>query len=184
MMILQDGAALGWWVRRSFHYRKLARRLQRFPRRDFMNEQPRQRDAMLRLIEDHRRVQALFEKAEGDASLFEQIEIELDAHARVEEQLFYPAAREALSESERERVDMALEDHEDVKETLRRLSKLPREGEEFREALQDLRDSVLQHIEEEEDELFPRVRAAMTPELLAELGGRIDSLETELVGGR
>jgi iron-sulfur cluster repair protein YtfE (RIC family) len=137
-------------------------------------------DATLLLQHDHELVAALFERAETDPNLFEEIRDELTTHATIEEEIFYPALRQALPESERARVDEALADHTDVRQTLAELADMVRESDEFKEMLSDLRDSVAQHVEEEEDELFEKAQQALGPEGLADLGARMQSRKKEL----
>lgn len=66
--------------------------------------QKESRDALQMLADDHRTVEALFEKydnARGEAAqqkIVQQICQELTIHAMIEEQVFYPAIREAVDD--------------------------------------------------------------------------------------
>ena len=67
-------------------------------------------DAIQLLMTDHREVEALFKKFEkakdghdaGKADIVAQICDALSVHAEIEEEIFYPAARDALSEKDGE----------------------------------------------------------------------------------
>jgi iron-sulfur cluster repair protein YtfE (RIC family) len=139
------------------------------------------RDALVLLHEDHQRIAGLFERVESDVTAFEEIQAELRAHTHIEEEIFYPALREALPVSEREAIDEAIDDHADVKQMLSEMSALAADRAELKEGLDALRDSVLEHVEIEEDDLFARARAILTPEALAEMGERMAARKEELL---
>jgi iron-sulfur cluster repair protein YtfE (RIC family) len=163
----------------------VARRLHRSTpgdNEDDMKHDTQGRDALLLLQEDHRHVAELFDRAGRDPTVFEEIQAELRLHSRIEEELVYPAIRAAMPESERELIDQAVEDHADVKQMLTEIAALSSDTPEFDERFQDLRDSVEQHVEEEEDEMFARARAVLDAGALAELGERIESRKGELKG--
>jgi len=90
-------------------------------------------DAFSLLKADHRKVEELFEELEsasGKAKLrvFEQIKMELDLHAHIEEKIFYPAL-----EKPRQTHELTLEayeEHEVVKKLLRELSRSKSAGKE------------------------------------------------------
>src|SRR5439155_18756649 len=93
----------------------------------------------------------------------------LSVQAAIEEQLFYPAARERAEESE----DMVLESLEEqhiVKWTLSELEGMDPKDERFDAKVTVLIESVRHHIEEEEGEMFPKVRKALSRSQLSDLG--------------
>jgi hemerythrin superfamily protein len=134
-------------------------------------------DAISLLKKDHRAVGVLFRKYEGAGkhavhekqNLAEQIIKELAVHTSIEEQLFYPAVRE-LSESFNEMVLEALEEHHGAKATLAELRSMTVEDERFDAKMTVLIEGVRHHVEEEESDLFPKVRKAMRREALLALG--------------
>ena len=71
-------------------------------------------NAIEMLREDHRKVQGLFEKSEessdGKEQICEQTIAELETHATLEEEIFYPAAREQIED--KELIDEAQEEHQ------------------------------------------------------------------------
>ena len=134
-------------------------------------------DAIALLRNDHRTVERLFkqfEKAGPKAhqtrrKVADQIVEELSVHAVIEEQVFYPAVREAVPDAEDDVLE-GLEEHHLVKWTLSEVEKMDPEHERFVPKMTVLIENVRHHVEEEEGELFPAVREAMTRKQLAELG--------------
>ncbi|HEX2272246.1 MAG TPA: hemerythrin domain-containing protein [Acidimicrobiales bacterium] len=134
-------------------------------------------DAIAMLRADHREVERLFkqfEKAGPNAhatrrQIVDKIIQELSVHAAIEEQVFYPAVREAVPDSE-DVVLESLEEHHVVKWTLAELEDLDPEHERFVPKTTVLIESVRHHVEEEEDELFPKVREVLKRKRLEEVG--------------
>ncbi len=131
-------------------------------------------NAVQLLVQDHQEVEAFFsqiEAAGGAASdeVVEQVVRELSIHAAIEEQVFYPAVQDASAEAEDTLLE-ALEEHHVAKLTLNELEKMAPDDKRFDAKVRVLIESVRHHVQEEEDELFPKVREAMTNEQLNDLG--------------
>jgi iron-sulfur cluster repair protein YtfE (RIC family) len=137
-------------------------------------------DALSLLAQDHRAVEKLFKRVPKDPLVFEQLREELDIHARVEEEIFYPVVEEALRGQGEELIGEARQEHQEVKDLLAELVALDREGDEFEEKLQKLQDSVEHHVEEEEGEIFPKTRRALPPEELVQLGNKMRTRKEEI----
>jgi len=139
-------------------------------------------DAIVLLKEDHKVVERLFkqfEKAGDDAyktkqKLVKQIVEELSVHAFIEEQLFYPAARAKVPETE-EHVLESLEEHHIVKWVLSELAGMDPKDERYDAKVTVLAENVRHHVEEEEQEWFPEVRKGMGRKELQELGARMEA---------
>ena len=142
-------------------------------------------DAITLLREDHDRVRKLFKDFEeaGDNANAEKQRIadeiieELTVHAFIEEQYFYPAVRGLPApdsgEEPEELVKEAEEEHAQVKTLLAELEDL-RAGDEYFDAkVTVVIDDVRHHAEEEEQEMFPKVRDAMGRQDLQDLGRRM-----------
>ncbi len=138
-------------------------------------------DAITQLKNDHKTVEKLskrFEKAEKaddddtKAEVVDQIIQELSVHAAIEEQVFYPAVREAVPETE-DTVLEGLEEHHIVKWTLTELEDMTPDEERFDAKVTVLIESVRHHVEEEEGELFPEVRKALGRKRLGEIGEKL-----------
>ena len=138
-------------------------------------------DAITLLKEDHKRVRELFRRFDkaGDRAhktrrkIVDDLIRELSVHAEIEEQLFYPAARAA----DRSMVLESLEEHHIVKWTLNELEDMDPREERFEAKVTVLKENVLHHAQEEERDLFPKVRKAMKPAQLRELGEQMEQLK-------
>jgi hemerythrin superfamily protein len=124
------------------------------------------------LERQHRNLQQLCEAVErGSASIREsllpQLAGDLVAHIAVEEQIFYPAASAALNEFEWVRSSHAR--HAQAMRSLERTLDAPLDGDEFDEAIGDLRMVVELHAEEEEEGLFPRLEDVLDRRAMREL---------------
>ena len=123
-------------------------------------------DAVVILEQDHEDVKDLFDQyeelAENEASnedkvaLVQQICTLLTVHATVEEELFYPAAREALKEDAL--VDEAVVEHASAKDLIAQLQAMEPDEDLYDAKVKVLGELIDHHVEEEEDEMFPKVR--------------------------
>ena len=140
-------------------------------------------DAIRMLTNDHRTVDGLLARARSDASVIEEIRNELEVHARLEEEIFYPAVRQALKD--REMVDEALHEHNEVREAVDELAAMDQDDEDYAAKLDDLKSKVQHHVKEEEGEMFPQAREVLTQQQLTQLGTQMRSrkgqLKSELV---
>jgi len=143
-------------------------------------------DAFNLLKADHKKVAQLFdelESANGKAKLqvFEQIKTELELHTHIEEKIFYPAL-----EKPRDTHDLTLEayeEHDVVKKLLQQLSKARTANDEWEAQAKVLRENVEHHVEEEENELFPKAESALGEERIEALGEEM-AAEKERKQGR
>jgi hemerythrin superfamily protein len=134
-------------------------------------------DAIVLLREDHKTVEKLFKQFEklGDNAhkskrdVVDRIIQELSIHAAIEEMHFYPAVR-AKSDEISDDVLEGLEEHHVVKWTLSELVDLDPTNERFDAKVTVLIESVRHHVEEEEEDMFPKVREAFGRNELRDLG--------------
>jgi len=124
-------------------------------------------DAFALLSSDHRRVKALFKefeslKDEGDddqkATLVETICNELTVHAQIEEEIFYPALREAIDAEDL--MDEADVEHASAKQLIAQLEQLEVGGDHYDALVTVLGEYVDHHVKEEEGEMFSQARKA------------------------
>ena len=122
------------------------------------------------LKEDHRTVENLFSRLESgiDQETLDEVIKELSVHAVIEEQILYPAVRRELGEGDA-LAEHSLEEHQEVKETLAKLGRAGADGEETPELVAQLIASVREHVREEENKIFPAIRAATNPAALEAL---------------
>ena len=102
--------------------------------------------------EDHRRIEALFARfLETDSevtqeTLFQEIEVGLNIHSEMEERVLYPALRPFAPE----KVDVAIDEHDQVKELLLELLESDLNEDAFESRFTRLLEDVRHHVEEEE----------------------------------
>jgi hemerythrin superfamily protein len=141
-------------------------------------------DAIVLLKEDHKTVEALFkrfEKADDHAEkrrIVDTITKELVTHAYIEEEIFYPAARAKVPETT-DHVLESVEEHHVAVWILAELKDLDPTDERFTAKVTVLIENVRHHVEEEEKDWFPQVRAAMGRKELRELGERMDKAKAD-----
>jgi len=142
-------------------------------------------DAIELLTDDHQKVKSLFEQYENlsDRSLASkrkialQICLELTKHATAEEEIFYPAVRAAISDSE-DLVDEATVEHASAKDLIAQIIAMA-PGEDLYDAkVKVLSEQIEHHVEEEEGEMFPAARKAKLD--MAALGAQISARKEEI----
>ena len=136
-------------------------------------------DAIALLENDHENVRKLLSELEETTwravrrreALTTEIAQEVRIHARIEEEIFYPAFRGAAETKEDERLFLeAAEEHGLVDLMLAALEETDPASELFDARAKVLKHLIEHHAEEEETHLFPRVRELMTEEALVDLG--------------
>src|SRR5689334_2196981 len=143
-------------------------------------------DATVLLQIDHDRIKTLVRTltdgggAASRADAFRSLRSELNAHARIEEEVFYPAVMKVRSQAVREAVRAALEAHHVVDGLLAELGQCDAEEPRFRAAAAGLRTALERHIAEEEGPMFAEARIHLTDERLERLGRRMESLKAAL----
>ncbi|HEX4616515.1 MAG TPA: hemerythrin domain-containing protein [Stellaceae bacterium] len=124
------------------------------------------RNAFDVLEEDHREVEEWFDEydelkdsdEDRKARLAEKICLALKVHAQIEEEIFYPRAREATKDDDL--IDEAIVEHATVKNLIGEIEEMDA-GEELYDAkIRVLGEMVKRHIREEEEELFPELQSA------------------------
>jgi len=131
-------------------------------------------DPIALLTADHQEVKALFRQFEGKSdgaqkakvTLYEEIRQALETHTTIEEEIFYPGVRDAAEEM----VAEALEEHQQVKTLLTDLAGMKPSDERFDAKMTVLIENVEHHAEEEEQEMFPKVKKALSASQLQKLG--------------
>ena len=142
-------------------------------------------DAIALLTEDHAKVKAMFEQYEGlgyrahatKQKLAIQICTELTKHATAEEEIFYPAVREATKDEDL--VDEATVEHASAKDLIEQIMSMDSTDELFDAKVKVLGEQIEHHVEEEEGEMFPKARKAGLD--LVALGEEIQARKDEIV---
>ena len=136
-------------------------------------------DAISLLTADHRTVEQLFadyerglQGPEAKRQVVDQITRELSVHAAIEEAYFYPEVKKALGEGG-DLVDESLHEHQEVKDTLAALEDMDPADAAYDQKVAALIADVRHHVEEEEGEMFPKLRSALSAEQLHDIGQKL-----------
>ena len=154
-------------------------------------------DACSLLDSDHRKVKKLFkqyqtltESRSGGTSrqrreLADSICMELTVHAQIEEEIFYPALREAFKDSDDALLDEAEVEHASAKDLIAQIRDADEVDDKFDAKVIVLGEYIDHHVKEERNEIFVKARAAHGLDLVAmreQLKARKEELIEELSG--
>jgi hemerythrin superfamily protein len=143
-------------------------------------------DAIVLLKADHKEIQHLFREFEaaGDKALkkkartVEQIIGLLTIHTYVENEVMYPEVRELLPDLDDDILE-SYEEHHVADVLCMELSGMTADAERFDAKTTVLIENVTHHIEEEEQDWFPKVRAGLSRKQLQEIGTRLEQARTK-----
>lgn len=148
-------------------------------------------DATQLLAEDHDKVRKLLKELAGTneratksrTGLLQKIALELKVHTTIEEEIFYPAFRQAREDAENDKLYFeALEEHRAAGDlVLPDLQKTPVESEKFSGRAKVLKELVEHHADEEESEMFKRARKIFPEDELEALGKQLETRKKELM---
>jgi len=136
-----------------------------------------EKDACDLLDADHRAVKKMFKEydeltgsrarsaGQKKLELARQICHELTVHAQIEEELFYPALREVLKETDI--VAEAAVEHQSAKDLIAQIEGMAEADEMFDAKVKVLGEYIDHHVKEERGEIFPKARAARKLDLVA-----------------
>jgi iron-sulfur cluster repair protein YtfE (RIC family) len=115
--------------------------------------------------------------------LLGKIKHELEIHTRLEEEIFYPAFKQADGAEHRKMFFEAKEEHRAVEKlVIPDLEGTTLTSDEFHGRAKVLKELVEHHAQEEEDEMFPKARKTLSNDELVELGQRMQQRKQELQG--
>ena len=142
--------------------------------------------ALEMLKEDHDKVKKAFkefekmdrEDAETLQQLVQTVCEELKVHTALEEEIFYPAVREAIEDEDL--MNEAQVEHDTAKMLIEQLENMGPDDPNFHATFTVLGEYVKHHVKEEEDEMFPEARK--TDLDFEERGARMRERKTELMG--
>ena len=144
------------------------------------------KEATALLRADHKLVNDLFEEYEKTRStakkksLVKQICMELTVHAQIEEEIFYPAVKKALRD--KELIPEATVEHATLKDLISQVEGVEPDGEMFDAKIKVLSEYVKHHVKEEQNEIFPKVKASSLD--LMELGAQLTERKEELMSAK
>jgi hemerythrin superfamily protein len=143
------------------------------------------RDAVEVLKADHKEVKALFEQyktlvesaeiAEERQAVAQQICLLLTVHATAEEEIFYPAVRAAIDESDL--LDEAEVEHASAKDLITQIEAMSPDDALYDAKVIVLGEYIDHHVKEEEGEMFPKAKKAIDT---AAVGAELEIRQAEL----
>ncbi|STX52055.1 Uncharacterized conserved protein [Legionella busanensis] len=127
------------------------------------------------LKKDHRVAKELINKilhldphaTEQRDDLFNQLKKEIIIHSKAEEKVFYKPLKK--EEATKEEIPHAKEEHEEVEQMLDRLSDKTLNGAAWTKLFQKMADSLMHHIEEEENEIFKDAKKELSSDEAQEM---------------
>jgi len=138
-------------------------------------------DAIVLLKADHKEIRRIFREfqAAGDravkkkARLAERMIELLTVHTYIENEVMYPEVRALMPDLEDDVLE-SYEEHHVADVLCAELSAMKSDAERFDAKATVLIENVTHHIEEEEQDWFPKVRAGLGRKQLQELGARLE----------
>jgi len=144
-------------------------------------------DAIVLLKQDHAEVKKMFkqfdklaekEDIEGKTQIANKICAELIAHTIAEEEIFYPAARQATQDDDM--LNEANVEHESAKSLIAQIQSMDPADPMYDAKVTVLGEYINHHVEEEETEMFPMVKKSKELDL-KEMGAQITARKEELL---
>jgi hemerythrin superfamily protein len=138
-------------------------------------------DAIVLLKADHKEIRRLFREFEGAGDnavkakghLVDQMISLLTVHTYIENEVMYPEVRQLVPDLEDDVLE-SYEEHHVADVLCAELSAMSPDAERFDAKTTVLIENVTHHIEEEEQDWFPKVRAALGRKQLQEIGARLE----------
>ena len=146
----------------------------------------REQDAIALLKSDHKKVKSLFSEFdklkddgadEDKAAIVAQICNELKIHTAIEEEIFYPAVRKAIEDSDL--MDEALVEHAGAKDLIAQLEAAAVGDPLYNAKVTVLGEQIDHHVKEEEGSMFPQAQKAKVD--TAALGAKMTKRKTALM---
>ena len=147
--------------------------------------QTKTQDAIKLLMADHKEVKGLFKEFENAGSSAKKAELvakickELEVHMQIEEEIFYPAVKQALKDHEL--VPEGEVEHASVKDLIAQVKGVKPDGDTYDARVKVMGELIEHHVKDDETEMFP---GAKTTRLhLDALGARMAARKQELSAG-
>jgi hemerythrin-like domain-containing protein len=113
--------------------------------------------------------------------LLNKLDLEITIHTQLEEQILYPAFKEAGSKEQDEMYYEAKEEHRTVDSlVLPDLKSTDPSTPEFAGRVKVIKELLEHHIEEEETEMFPQAKKLLGKAKLDEMGGQMEAMKASL----
>jgi hemerythrin superfamily protein len=131
---------------------------------------------------DHTKVNTLFVEVQGTndpqklQEYFGQIYKDLTAHSEAEEQIVYPAVRSYYADTQE-----LYDEQAEMKQMLEEIKSMnPSNIDEFKAKVQQLMSAVLKHVQEEENDMFPKIRDNFSDEQQKQMATQFKEAKSRL----
>lgn len=129
------------------------------------------------LIKDHQEVTQMMKQiARGGKDVeqtISQLGEELNQHMRLEESLFYPVLQKAGNEELSDLIDESLAEHREIKQIMEQVVDLDYGSDEWKTRFSELQEGKENHVDEEENEVFPLAREAVSQDQLSQIAQKV-----------
>ena len=137
------------------------------------------------LRQAHQRFRALFAEylASGpdrQREIFRTLKEDLQIHARIEEELFYPAVVRVRSQEARAVVRNGLEEHQVLEGLLAEIDQMDAGDQGYDERFEALRENVERHLQDEEERIFAQAVSHLSDSRLEKIGSDMEARKKEL----
>lgn len=139
------------------------------------------------LLDDHEKVRQLFQQflqasdTQQKQQIADQVLMELDVHANLEEEIFYPAMRQKGDAQDKDMVAEAYEEHAQAKDLMQQLRGMQASDPQFTTLFQQLQQDVEHHVQEEETEMLPKAQQELSDQM-DRLGQEMMQRKQQLMG--
>ena len=132
------------------------------------------------LTKDHSEIKEYFRQLEAATDpkarrdIADELTAEVVRHSVAEEMYLYPAAKRALPDGE-QLSEHEIAEHAEAEVLMNRIDGLDATDPEFGPAVARLTEAIRHHVADEERDLFPRLRQALPPDELVQLGRKVEA---------
>lgn len=150
------------------------------------------KNAIQLLTDDHKKIKAQLEELANTtpravkkrAELLDEIATMLKVHTTIEEEIFYPAFKQAGNKDDAKMYFEAMEEHRAAGElVLPDLMGTKPDSEKFSGRAKVLKELVIHHADEEEEDMFKRAKSLFDASALDALGERLQARKAQMLGG-
>jgi hemerythrin superfamily protein len=130
---------------------------------------------------DHAKVNTLFMEIDGSndpqkiQEYFGQIYKDLTAHAEAEEKVVYPAVRQYYDDTQE-----LYDEQADMKVKLDEIKAIDPSASEFKSKVNELKQLVMDHVRQEENDMFPKLKANFSDEQEEQMATDFKSAKSEI----
>ncbi|MEI2642751.1 MAG: hemerythrin domain-containing protein [Candidatus Nanopelagicales bacterium] len=143
---------------------------------------PQSQDVLDLLMQEHREVEALLdqisqpEQNPDSRDTADRVIAMLVKHSVAEEMYVYPVMEQYLPNGKQD-VEHDKQEHQELEELLKQLEGLAPEEDGFAQCVSKIQEVLNDHVHDEEDEQFPRLREAVPADTLVDLRGKVEMAE-------